>query len=140
MSASAKADLERARDSAPDPSLRHQAEIWLSIADCQPDRAAAGGAAAAAGWRLAALDIFARNGTPDATLGNPLFLMLRLANDDATGTLDTKQTEAYFYVGKYYQLKRDEARAHIALRQSLDRGMLDNLYYLAARHELERTR
>jgi hypothetical protein len=69
--------------------------------------------------------MFARNGTPNA--------MLRLANDDATGTLDTKLTEANCYVGKYYQLKRDEARARIYFRQLLDRDVLDNLYYLATR-------
>lgn len=130
--ASARADLQRARDGAPDQALRHQAEIWLLIVDWQPAKEAAPAPAPASGWRLAALNMFAADGAPDE--------MLRLANQDGAGALDQRLTEAYFYAGKYYQLKRDQVRARVYFRQSLDRGVLDNVYYIAARHELERTR
>ena len=135
--ASARVDLVRAREAAADQSIKRQLDIWLAIVDWQASRPApaqpeSGPAEAAGqGWRLAALNMFARDAEPNQ--------MLRLASKDGGNGMDLRLTEAYFYAGKYYQLKQDKVRARLYFRQSMGKGMLDNAYYLAARHELART-
>jgi lipoprotein NlpI len=135
--ASAKVDLGHARERAADQSIRRQMDIWLAIVDWQAVKAPAPEAGELAAdkpgqaWRLAALNMFARDAEPDQ--------MLRLASQDGGNGMDQRLTEAYFYAGKYYQLKQDTVRARVYFRQSIGKGMLGNVYYVAARHELART-
>ncbi len=74
--------------------------------------------------------MFARDQSPDA--------MLRLASRDGGNSNDSRLAEAYFYAGKYYQLKKDAPRARAYFQRAIDKGMLDNLYHTVSRHELAR--
>ncbi|UUZ48405.1 hypothetical protein LP420_37270 [Massilia sp. B-10] len=64
--------------------------------------------------------------------------MLRLASRDAGASIDVRLAEAYFYAGKYYQLKQDKSRARAYFRLSMEKGVLNNLYHTVSRHELAR--
>lgn len=130
-SASARADLGHASDKAADQPTRQQVAVWLAIVGWQPSAApSAVGEDQPQGWRQAALAMFAQGQSPDH--------MLRLASRDAGAGIDVRLAEAYFYAGKYYQLKQDKMRARVYFRQALDKGALDNLYHTVARHELAR--
>jgi lipoprotein NlpI len=130
--ASAKLDLEHASEKAQDQITRQQMALWQAITVWQAGKApsAPGAPDAAAGWRQAALAMFEQGQAPDQ--------MLRLASRDAGATVDARLAEAYFYAGKYYQLKQDASRARVYFRLSVEKGVLDNLYHTVSRHELAR--
>lgn len=131
--ASVRVDLEHASEKAPDQLTRQQMAVWQAINLWQ------GGAVppppptpepAQAGWRQAALAMFEQGQAPDQ--------MLRLASRDGGASIDVRLAEAYFYAGKYYQLKQDKSRARAYFRLSIDKGVLNNLYHTVSRHELAR--
>lgn len=130
--ASARIDFGHASEKAGDQPTRQQMALWLAIAAWPAAGAAAPAAdgAVAQGWRQAALAMFSQGQSPDQ--------MLRLASRDAGVGIDARLAEAYFYAGKYYQLKQDPMRARVYFRQAVEKGVLDNLYHTVARHELAR--
>jgi lipoprotein NlpI len=131
--ASARLDLEHASEKAPDQLTRQQMAVWQAITVWQAGTAPlapAASDAAPAGWRQAALAMFQQGQAPDQ--------MLRLASRDGGATVDARLAEAYFYAGKYYQLKQDASRARVYFRLSMEKGVLDNLYHTVSRHELAR--
>jgi len=131
--AAARLDLAHASDKAEDAPARQQMALWQAITVWQEGKVPpASGAAdtAASGWRQAALAMFESGQSPDQ--------MLRLASRDGGATLDARLAEAYFYAGKYYQLKQDKSRARVYFRLAMEKGVLDSLYHTVSRHELAR--
>ena len=130
--ASARLDLAHASDKAQDQQTRQQMALWQAITLWQEGTAPAAPAAndAAPGWRQAALAMFEQGQAPDQ--------MLRLVSRDGGAAVDARLAEAYFYAGKYYQLKQDKSRARVYFRMSIEKGVLDSLYHTVSRHELAR--
>ena len=132
--AAARGDFDVAVSKA-EGLLRTRALILSTVASVQENGAAIVPATHSApdvdaAWLGSVPGMLAGEHTPDHVVG--------LASRNAGPELDARLTEAYYYGGKYYALKRDKLRARAWLQRAVDKNLPNNLFAIAARHELAR--
>ncbi len=128
----AKLDFDRAVEKSEEGTERLRAMIYRGIAG-EPGLSAlpsSGELDPDTGWLVAAFDMLSGKTTPEHMLG--------LASRNAGRELDTRLVEAYFYVGKYFLLKRDKTKARVYFQRAKDKKILNSRYAILANHELMR--
>jgi lipoprotein NlpI len=83
-------------------------------------------------WPRPALAMLTGSLTPDE--------LIKIANEKAGDEREMTLSEGYFYIGQYYKVRGDKARALEYFDKTQKQGVLFYREHIAAQHELARTK
>ncbi|NRR34077.1 hypothetical protein HSX11_28265, partial [Oxalobacteraceae bacterium] len=128
--AAAQADFRTVAAKAEGEAERLRGAVWYRLAGGADNLSLPAADDAGLGWLDEAAKMFGGAVEPEHMLS-------RAARNLLSG-MDGRLVESYYYAGRYFLSKNEALKARVYFQRAVDKRLLDNIYHVAAQHELVR--